>query len=184
MKFYNGQFCKKPFSKRLLVFGIVLLSVSLLMLLILLPIILNSDDPMDIFGPFAFFGVCFIPGLVLLIIAIVKIRAISKKNREMLTVDYREWREKHLNDPSDPLYSVNCNRCHGLIEYDYQGIDGTRAWFPNGYVICPNCNTIMRHDAIKAAVLPQQPASLRVCTRCGAALPENTSVCPACGFGM
>lgn len=152
MKFLNGQVYRKPVRKTLLVFGIVLISVSLLFLTLALSVM----DGEGRIAMLMFFGCVFIPGLVLLIIGLTRITANAKEFKKLQNVDYDAWKTARLNDPEHPLFRVNCNRCNGVIEYDFRGIDGTRPWFPNGYVICPKCRAIMRHDANRAAVT-QEP---------------------------
>ena len=181
MKYLNGQVCKKPYRKIMLVVGIVLLGISLLLSVPAISTAINGD--WEAFSPFLVFSViCFTPGLVLFIIGVVKKAKISKAYRNMLNVDYETWRAEHLSNPRDPLFSVHCSRCNGLIEYDLKGIDGTRAWFPDGYVVCPKCNTTMRHNAARAVVpaQPQSPAP-RTCPHCGGVLPPNAHFCSKCG---
>ena len=155
MKFTNGQLSRKPVRKIMLVFGIVLLGISL-------PLLLASIamDGSERFPMLAFFAFCFTPGLVFLIIGITKISANKKEYQKQLSVDYETWKNARISDPSHPLYRVICNRCGAVIEYDFAGIDGQRAWFPNGYVMCPKCNAVMRHDAVKATVHPDPTAQM------------------------
>ena len=152
MKLYNGQVCKTAVRKAPFVLGIVFLSISIFFIL---ASVLTDDSESRI--AFLSFGIIFsIPGLVLFIIGVIKIAKNAKKNQQMLDVDCDAWRAERINDPGNPLFRIHCNHCNGLIEYDLRGIDGTRPWFPNGYVVCPNCRAIMRHDATKSCVT-QQP---------------------------
>ena len=151
MKFLNGQVCKKPYRKVLLILGSILSGVGVLVFFMFFA---GSDwgDSKDLLAvAIVYGGMLMIPGIILLTIGLVKRAKNIREYQEMLNMNYEAWRSEHLNNPNDPLFSVNCNRCGGLIEYDFKGIDGTRAWFPNGYIVCPKCNAIMRHNANKQA---------------------------------
>ncbi len=186
MKFYNGQVCKKPFRKGLIVAGSILLGVSLLLLLLALLIYFTADDK-EAIGAFVVFsvfsGILFIPGLILFIIGIVKRANDSKELKRMQSADYETWKNKRLEDPLDPLFSVKCSRCGGLIEYDLKGLDGKRYWYPNGFVICPNCRAIMRHDAAKNCANKQPSGTPLFCSNCGGALEPGAHFCSHCGKG-
>lgn len=158
MKFLNGQVYPKPVRKTLLVIGIVLTAISLPLLITAIAVM----DGEDRISMLVFFAFCFTPGLVLLIIGISKIAANKKEFRKMQNVDYEAWKTARLNDPAHPLFRVNCNRCGGVIEYDFTGIDGKRAWFPNGYIVCPKCRAIMRHDAARATVRPETQSDAQI----------------------
>lgn len=147
MKYLNGQVYPKPIAKTMLVIAIVLFCVAALIALLVFSLSDWELDSKTIYPGIIMPGFCLVPGLVLLFIWISKKSANTKEYRRMQSVDYAAWKAERLNDPQNPLFSVNCNRCGGLIEYDRRGIDGTRAWFPNGYVVCPNCRAIMRHRA-------------------------------------
>lgn len=188
MKFFNGKACKRPYRKTPLVIGIVLLSVSLATFFLFFSVTLDSESTTDssvdpLMAGFISSCTFFIPGLILFIIGMTKKIKNSNEYKKAQSVDYEAWRAEHLNNPNDPLFSVNCTRCNGLIEYDFRGIDGTRFWYSNGFVVCPQCNTIMRHNAKTTNAAQQQtsPPSAHYCLYCGAALPPNSNFCVNCG---
>ena len=151
MKFLNGQVCKKPYRKVLLILGSILSGVGVLVFFAFFAGSDWGDSKDQLAVGIVYGGMLMIPGIILLTIGLVKRAKNIREYQEMLNMSYEAWRSEHLNNPNDPLFSVNCNRCGGLIEYDLKGIDGTRAWFPNGYIVCPKCNAIMRHNANKQA---------------------------------
>ena len=53
-------------------------------------------------------------------------------------------------DANNPFFTVVCPTC--ATKFDYQKSDlGYRAWFPNGYVVCPICKKPIRHNAVTNA---------------------------------
>lgn len=157
MKFVNGQVYKRPYRKIQLVIGIILLSVSLFILLLFFPAIFSGNTKNGMWiAMLVFPGFFFVPGSILLTIGIVRKVNISREYKKMLNVDYDSWKNEHLNNPQDPLFCVKCNHCGSVIEYDFSGIDGTRFWYSNGFVICPKCRAIIRHNAVNTQVV-QQP---------------------------
>ena len=47
---------------------------------------------------------------------------------------------------SDPVFRVKCEHCLCTFEYKLANL-GYRAWYPNGFVYCPQCNQPIRHHA-------------------------------------
>ena len=159
MKYYNGQVYRKPCSKAMLVFGIIMIALAVLIFLLVLIITGAKYTAESLMTGIFIPGIFLVPGCVLLILGLVKITDNKKEYQRMLNVDYEKWRTYRLNDPKNPLFRINCYRCNGVLEYDRQGLDGTRMWFPDGFVICPKCGAIIRHDAKKyrCEATPQEP---------------------------
>ena len=160
MKYFNGQVYRKPCSKAMPVIGAVLIGLAVSIFLIVLSVNDAKLDGDSLYAGIFLPGIFLVPGVILLVLGLIKVTDNKKEYQRMLKVDYEKWRTYRLNDPKNPLFRVNCYRCNGVLEYDRPGLDGTRMWFPDGFVVCPNCGAIIRHDPKKyrCEPTPQAPA--------------------------
>lgn len=61
-------------------------------------------------------------------------------------IPMRDPNKNESMDPMNPFFTVTCPTC--ATKFDYQKSDlGFRAWYPNGYVVCPGCKNNIRHNA-------------------------------------
>jgi len=61
-------------------------------------------------------------------------------------IPMRDPNKNEPMDPMNPFFTVTCPTC--ATKFDYQKSDlGFRAWYPNGYVACPDCKNPIRHNA-------------------------------------
>ncbi len=61
-------------------------------------------------------------------------------------IPMRDPNKNEAINPNNPFFTVSCPTCS--TKFDYQKSDlGFRAWYPNGYVVCPGCSGNIRHNA-------------------------------------
>ena len=91
-------------------------------------------------------------------------------------------------------YQQTCENCNATIQYNDYKLD-FRPWYPDGFVLCPRCQTPMRHhesyaidgpnrieiiDTTEGPVTtPQGVAAF--CSKCGNKFPSDARFCPNCG---
>lgn len=115
---------------------------ALLLLVFLLMIVANIvdytfDSPSLIIVSALTFGA---GGALLLLFAVKSLK------RSLKTIPMRDPYKNEPLDPMNPFFTVSCPTCGTM--FDYQKSDlGFRAWYPNGYVTCPDCKNPIRHNA-------------------------------------
>lgn len=78
--------------------------------------------------------------------ALLLIFGIKSIKRSLKGVPMRDPHRDEPLDPENPFFTVDCPSC--ATRFDYQRSDlGFRAWYPNGYIKCPCCNSVIRHNA-------------------------------------
>ena len=194
MKFYNGEPVKVPVRKAMFIWGCILVGICLIYVILALTLFFSAESVGNSDGASAsvisggvgvILLIPFVPGLVLFIIGLSKMTKDIKKNKIIASTDINEWRSQH--NQYSPVFSVVCAKCGGLIEYDIDGIDGTRLWYREGYVVCPRCNNVIRHSAGKDAqnfgAPDPAPAQtpVKYCSACGNKLSPTDAFCSSCG---
>lgn len=89
-------------------------------------------------------------------------------------------------------YSQVCRRCQTQITYTDEKLD-FRAWYADGFIYCPTCQTPLRHNEAYAIDRPKAPVIVDMtdstqttgtalfCTNCGRAFRDGEFFCPTCG---
>lgn len=103
---------------------------------------------------------------------------------------------KRADWKSGLTYRQTCQQCKTVITYTDDILD-FRPWYADGFIYCPNCHDVLRHNegyAINSPscsyVTPENPddvpnadaSSLPLfCPQCGAKFAENARFCSQCG---